>query len=254
MSDQQITEIREQVFNNTVPLRVEIENQPVPFCFNAPRLLSLGVFIHQKLKSFLPLDQIKNIWFSYNHVPIKWTLPIGVIYDSIVSDDNSTFTPLNVKVSFDKFPNNICLRCESIERAQYYFCHLFKESIFLTDKNQELLTQNEGIHQNIENALQTGEFKTYISLFQKRLEKGVENWKRWPIKFVTNEVDETTPSTITGYLEVSPDQTIEDILQFREFSNKKAIVQGIEINHSTKLTEIVPLLINPDGFFYIVLK
>lgn len=250
----QINEIREQVFNNTVPLRVEIENQPVPFCFNAPRLLSLGVFIHLKLKSFFPQDHVKDMWFSYNNKLLKWTLPIGVIYDSIISNNESTFIPLSIKVNFEKFPSNICLRCESIERAQYYFCHLFKESLFLTDKNQELLTQNESIHQNIENSLQTGDFQSYINLFQKRFEKDITNWKKWPIKLVVSTEEETVPSLVTCYLDASNDQTIDDALKFREFSDKKAIVQGIEVNNSTKLAEIIPLLINPDGFFYIVLK
>lgn len=249
----QINEIREQVFNNTVPLRVEIENQPVPFCFNAPRLLSLGVFIHLKLKSFFPQDHVQDMWFSYNNKVLKWTLPIGVIYDCLITD-NSTFTPLSIKVNFEKFPSNIGLRCESIERAQYYFCHLFKESLFLTDKNQELLTQNERIHQNFENSLQSGDFQTYINLFEKRFEKDVTNWKKWPIKLVIGAEEENIPSLATCYLDVSDNQTIDDVLKFREFSDKKSIVQGIEINHSAKLTEIVPLLINPDGFFYIVLK
>lgn len=250
----QINEIREQVFNNTVPLRVEIENHPVPFCFNAPRLLSLGVFIHLKLKSFFPNDKIQDIWFSYNDKYLKWTLPIGVIYDSLVEGNETTFTPLSIKVKFEKFPSNNCVRCESIERAQYYFCHLFKESLFLTDKNQELLTQNDRIHQNIENSLQSGDYESYITQFQKRFEKEISNWKKWPIKLVVDAEQATVPSLATAYLDVNDDQTIEDVLKFREFSDKKAFVQGIEINHSAKLSEIVPLLINPDGFFYIVLK
>jgi autophagy-related protein 5 len=65
-----------------------------------------------------------EIWLDFEGTPIKWHIPVGVLYDqfcSLNNDNNedpslasySTMLPWNLTVHYSKFPELEILHCES---------------------------------------------------------------------------------------------------------------------------------------------
>lgn len=242
MESSKVDEIKRRVFEGAVPLRITISTSDVPLCFNAPRCMSLGTFIHTRMTYFLK-ESTRELWFSFEGRPLKWQLPIGVLYDALCPTDK--FTPLRIEVKTENLPNDI-LRCESIDDTSSFFCHSFKESLFLTDGNSEILQMNVGIHKNMELQLSERNVDKYMELFTARL-ANVAHWKMYPLKFVTKELN-----IIQCFPEVNPEQTIGDVVvtKMPDFAEETVLIHGIRIPTSTKLCEIVDSLLYPDGFLY----
>ncbi|OHT07224.1 hypothetical protein TRFO_01393 [Tritrichomonas foetus] len=247
MSEETINTIRKHVFESVVPLRISIAESPVPLCFNAPRNSTLGLFVYSKISVFLPEDT-RNIWFSYDFKPVKWTLPIGVLYDVLIPSSDE-FTPLRIEVKTADFPEGNIIRCESQEIASYYFCHSFKESLFLTDKNMDLTQRNAGLHQNIVKAVDQHDYETYKELFSLRFDNPISQWDKWPIRIVKSDL-----TIVQAYLQVEPGQTVSTILNARNLDSNEVIINGVSIKKDAPLEEVVPILLGADGFIYIVLK
>ena len=65
-----------------------------------------------------------EIWLEFEGTPIKWHIPVGVLYDQfcVLNNDNnpdlslasySSMLPWNLVVHFSKFPEHEILHCES---------------------------------------------------------------------------------------------------------------------------------------------
>ena len=78
-----------------------------------------------------------EIWFDYEGTPIKWHIPVGVLYDQfcVTSVNNisemslassSGMLPWALTVHFSKFPEHEILHCESrYVSSVKYLCTLF---------------------------------------------------------------------------------------------------------------------------------
>ena len=48
----------------------------------------------------------RPMWFETDGVPVRWHLPIGVLYDQAALQRGAAALPWNITVRFDKFPAN----------------------------------------------------------------------------------------------------------------------------------------------------
>ena len=57
------------------------------------------------------------MWFEANGAPLRWHLPVGVLFDLAAAQDakdvSACTTPWNVTVHFDKYPDKEILKCDS---------------------------------------------------------------------------------------------------------------------------------------------
>jgi autophagy-related protein 5 len=237
-------EIRQKVFEGVVPVRFLAPFVDVPLCFNAPRCVSLGTFAYRALDHFLG-EESRDLWFSHNGNPLKWHLPLGVLYDAL-TPDLSVFQPLTVEIHTGDFPAAL-LRCDSPATASAYFRHAFKQSLQLTDGNQELITHHSGLHQHLERALVEADFSAFSDRFRLRIQS-IPHGRQWPIRIVRRDL-----SVIQAFIEVGEGgQTLQDALNAKDVHATALAIHGIPIEPTAPLAEIAALFLNPDGFVYVV--
>ncbi len=96
---------------------VETLTAPAPYYLLLPRQSYLTLCTDKVRKHFAPSVasalQDKPVWFEFNGAPIKWHLPVGVIFDLVVAADPQLSPPWNITVHFDKYPDKKILKCDS---------------------------------------------------------------------------------------------------------------------------------------------
>jgi len=132
--------IRQQVAQQQVPLRVvlvETEvttlNPPPAVYVMASRCSYLPAVAEQLLQHFqrvLPPGE-HTPWFDHCGVPLKWHIPIGVLYD-ILHTERSTATPLpwELTVHYRSFPSQELITCDDVTTPRSAFVNSLKEAAF----------------------------------------------------------------------------------------------------------------------------
>ena len=63
--------------------------------------------------------QENPMWFEVNGAPVRWHLPVGVLFDLAATTQDPSApggactAPWNVTVHFDKYPDKEILKCDS---------------------------------------------------------------------------------------------------------------------------------------------
>ena len=53
------------------------------------------------------------IWFEFEGCPLKWHLPIGVLYDQALLLNKDLNPPWAITIHYDKYPSKEILQCQS---------------------------------------------------------------------------------------------------------------------------------------------
>ncbi|KAI5541323.1 Autophagy protein Apg5, helix rich domain domain-containing protein [Trichomonas vaginalis G3] len=235
----EIAEIKERVFNGTVPVRVSFDKLDIPLFFNVPRCITFGIFFHEKLQSEFG-EKCDDFWMTSKGRYIQPNLPAGLIYDSFV-EQISQFTILQIDIKTTEFPLQDVLRCPTMLVAQQFFNHSFKESLFLQSGNLSLLTQSSNLPSNILETIINRKYPEFLE-FYSQVEKNSSAWKLWPIKVMDRQGKVTN-----HFLPGDGENTLKDAI-----NADKAIIQGIEVDGNTPIKTLIPTLLYPDGFLYVV--
>lgn len=238
------TEIRNRVFNGYVPVLFIVEKCDVPLCLKVPRYIPLGLFTFQKFSEFIGVS-CHDLWFSIDGKPIRWNLPIGVLYDTYITKEKYGDT-LQIGVNMSNFPNDSnVLRCDSMNLVSFSFCQAIKESSFVMHQTTDFITNNQGIQQKILDSILENNFVEYQKLDNIRL-GDKETQKYLPLKLI-----EKDGRIIQAFTEISTEQTLSDVCMDKELFIDSVIIQGIEISSEITLDKLIPLAF-PDGFIYAV--
>ena len=238
-------QIHEKILNGFVPVCLTIEGFEEVLCYNILRSLNLGLFVYEKLSHFIP-EKCPDLWFELNGAPLRWQLPIGVIYDCYTYDsDKVEILPITIHTT--NFPPQTLIRCDERSTALNIFCHSFKQSLHATYEKIEFLQQNTNFHKSLANFLLLNKTSDALLIYEQRIGEP-EKWKNYPIRIVNH----TTLTTTLALSPINENKTISDILQMKGFSaENKFFIEGITVDPSTPLSKAVPFLMNPDGFLYI---
>ncbi len=122
MSDDR--EVLREVWDGRVPTcftlaapEVETLTAPEPFYLMLPRLSYLPVVTDKLRKHFSRFVstalQERTMWFEFEGIPLRWHLPVGVLFDQVCIINKELLPPWNITVHFDKFPNNEIIQFRS---------------------------------------------------------------------------------------------------------------------------------------------
>jgi autophagy-related protein 5 len=135
-------ELRRKLWDGLLPVKVDLAindlssiETPRSLYIMAPRENYL-FFILNEVKwlfdSYGPaekLDSYDEMWFEFNNIPLKWNVPIGVQFDTIVGlSDKHKDLPWCLTFHYRGFPEEQVLRLEGMNCFKFFFINSLKES------------------------------------------------------------------------------------------------------------------------------
>jgi len=243
-------EIKKSIWDGKIPIIFTLSPNdltshipPSPYSFMAPRnsyfpLITNQVKDHFSSSTLVLLDEM---WLEYNGIPIKWHIPIGVLYDSLVGggqDDNGYW---NLVVHFQSYPDKI-LKCPNEEYVKTYYKNVLKEANYI---KQGDITKLNNLNINQSNELWDGlkyhDYDKFWSINKKFYPNSSKEYKYIPIRIIYNckppvqelipvfdeNGEETTLEMVFNYI---PFQNVENILGSNNSNNMNN--SGNNINNS----------------------
>ncbi|GJM90024.1 hypothetical protein PR202_ga06263 [Eleusine coracana subsp. coracana] len=136
-------EAARRVWDGAVPLQVHLHDAdvtalppPPPFLTLGPRIGYLPLLIpviKAHFSSALP-PGIDTVWFEYKGLPLKWYVPIGVLFDLLCVDPER---PWNLIVHFRGYPSDVLSPCEGEDSVKWSYMNSLKESAFIITGNSK---------------------------------------------------------------------------------------------------------------------
>ncbi|CAH9069996.1 unnamed protein product [Cuscuta epithymum] len=135
------TEACKYVWEGAIPLQIhlhesEVTTLPLPptALILAPRIGYLPLLAPQVkpfFSSALP-PGVDTVWFDYKGLPLKWYIPIGVLFDLLCAEPER---PWNLTVHFRGYPGSILTPCEAEDTVKWSFINSLKEAAYIINGN-----------------------------------------------------------------------------------------------------------------------
>eukprot|EP00469_Lotharella_globosa_P015460 CAMPEP_0167828566 /NCGR_PEP_ID=MMETSP0112_2-20121227/11517_1 /TAXON_ID=91324 /ORGANISM="Lotharella globosa, Strain CCCM811" /LENGTH=203 /DNA_ID=CAMNT_0007731847 /DNA_START=1 /DNA_END=612 /DNA_ORIENTATION=+ len=123
-----------------------------------------------------------DMWFDYEGKPLKWNLPIGVLFDLLHCNKS---LPVDITVHFTGYPEGEILPCKSLSTVSEHFFHCLKEACFLKyGSSANVMNMAQSVHKKIEQSLVTADYKTFDEASKEILRggEGKNNTQRLPVR------------------------------------------------------------------------
>ncbi|XP_069582394.1 autophagy protein 5 isoform X3 [Ranitomeya imitator] len=135
-----------------------------------PRVSYLTLVTDKVKKHFqkvLRTEDIGEIWFEFEGIPLKWHYPIGLLFDQHASN---TSLPWSITVHFKNFPSKDLLHCQSKEVVEAHFMSSVKEADTLKHKSQVINEMQKKDHKQLWMGLQNDKFDQFWAINRKLME------------------------------------------------------------------------------------
>lgn len=135
------------------------------------------------------LDSYDEMWFEFNNTPLKWSVPIGVQFDSLVGiQHKQKDLPWCLTFHYKGFPEEQVLKLEGLNFFKFHFINALKESHALKmGSAQELLAniQTKDVSRMIE-GLRKHNYENFWEVNQPLCDKTIIELKKYAIRVFCN--------------------------------------------------------------------
>lgn len=196
-------EILREVWQGRIPVAFSLSpddvhtmGQPDPYHLMLPRLSYVTVIFDKVKKHFSKfvhpdkqdtgMGEVGSgnfpdgeIWLEFEGIPIKWHIPVGVLYDqySVINNDNypepasySSMLPWNLIVHFSKFPEQDILHCDSRETVEAHFMSCIKEADQIKHGGRVISAMQKKDHNQLWQGLQNDKFDQFWAVNRRLME------------------------------------------------------------------------------------
>ncbi|KAF2072930.1 hypothetical protein CYY_005752 [Polysphondylium violaceum] len=231
-------EIKKSIWDGKIPIIFTLSPNdltshipPSPYSLMAPRnsyfpLITNVVKEHFKSSTLVLADEM---WLEYNGVPIKWHIPIGVLYDSLVGGNNKTSEDdpnqgyWNLVVHFQSYPDKI-LKCPNEEYIKTHYKNVLKEANYI---KQGDITKLNNLNINQTNELWDGlkyhDYDKFWSINKKFYPNSTKEYKYIPIRIIYN-CKPPVQELIPVFDENGEETTLQMLFNFIPFQNVENIL------------------------------
>lgn len=239
------------------------EREAEPYYLLLPRVSYLTLVTDKVKKHFqkvMRTEDISEIWFEYEGIPLKWHYPIGLLFDLHASN---TPLPWSITVHFKSFPSKDILRCQSKDVIEAHFMSSVKEADALKHKSQVINEMQKKDHKQLWMGLQNDKFDQFWAINRKLMEYSTEEGGFRYIPFRIYLANSERPFVQKLFRPVASDgspNTLGDLV--KEVypaalpsedgeKNYQVMIHGIEPMLETPLQWLSEYFSYPDNFLHI---
>ncbi|OVA14282.1 Autophagy-related protein 5 [Macleaya cordata] len=160
------TEAQKYVWEGAIPLQIHLHESeittlpsPPPALILGPRMGYLPLLVPQIKPYFsdtLP-PGVDTVWFDYKGIPLKWYIPIGVLFDLLCVEPER---PWNLTVHFRGYPADLLSPCEGEDSVKWSFINSLKEAAYIINGNSK----------NVMNMSQVDQLELWRSILNREME------------------------------------------------------------------------------------
>eukprot|EP01029_Cantina_marsupialis_P012259 TRINITY_DN27080_c0_g2_i1.p1 TRINITY_DN27080_c0_g2~~TRINITY_DN27080_c0_g2_i1.p1 ORF type:complete len:345 (+),score=58.11 TRINITY_DN27080_c0_g2_i1:400-1434(+) len=238
------------------------------------KLVSRFEFIHlaasECIEYFKPFSvdaPAATPWFSFKGQPLKWQMPMGVIFDSMVQVSGNELPIWSITVHFSSFPKDALLQYSSKTLKDAFIHSLKQSSLISSDSNKMMSLPEEDVRQlwhgvessspehfwEINNTLRTppsraipirivSKNKPTIQPLILKSDMLEEPWTL--LDLIEMRLMDSFPITSDGGLADDSDHWLTKF---------KVLVSGIQMDSSIELEKLYMGLASSDNFLYLTI-
>lgn len=217
--------------------------------------------------SLNPQLESTPVWLEHDNTPLKWNIPIGVLYDAFHSStDSSSIWKLTLFASSDEtpypdqhiipFPTPIM--GEQVNYTQIVYQILInqlKQSCYvLRGSSRAILGMSEDDTKALWKAIQQHDYDMYQTTMKKTVLE-TEMARKIPIKLYRMGLCILSQVPVSPYKEDGAPNTLNDILTDESLHNSKILIQGIEADVflSMEVFQVWSQFRHLDNFLYLLI-
>ncbi|WPK23239.1 hypothetical protein PUMCH_000468 [Australozyma saopauloensis] len=258
--------LRELLWEAAVNVRIKYGRHEYLARFHRSAYLPLyytEIALFFSVLSLSPQLESSPIWLQDGDTPLKWNLPIGVLYDLHWLHRRNGIEPwtLTLCVSGEgQYPRDTIIPFPSPVMGEVVnyrdtvfqvIINLLKQSCYvLRGNSRAILSMSEHDTKALWKAIQTHDYDMYLTTMRENFD--IETVRRLPVKVFSVPLRSYTQLSLSPKTENDEPTILGDTLQ--EFNSDKLYIQGIAIDDmlSMEVLQVWRQFRHLDNFLYIV--
>ncbi|ORE06362.1 APG5-domain-containing protein [Rhizopus microsporus var. microsporus] len=178
------SEISQKVWNAKLPIKILFDIQEMeeyandakwnPIFLEASRCSYLPLLTNRVREILSGLDikipdsDYDNVWYEYNHEPLRWHYPIGLLYDLY---GHLIPLPWSITIHFKNLPTNSILARPTTDTIQSMFMSMIKEADFLRNGNtKKVMNLSKRDHTQLWQSIASDNYNDFWSVNKQLVE------------------------------------------------------------------------------------
>lgn len=215
-----------------------------------------------------PQLESTSVWLKHNNTPLKWNIPIGVLYDAfhLLSHNGSPAWVLTLGVASadTPYPDDLIIPFPTpitgepvnyIPTVYQVLINQLKHSCYVLKGNSRaILNMSEDDTKALWKAIQRHDYDMYQNALKKTVLE-TETARKIPIKLYRSGLTDLSQLTCATNKEDGSPNTLRDILSEESLSSFKILIQGIEaeILLSMEISQVWRRFRHLDNFLYLLM-
>ncbi|KAH8421416.1 hypothetical protein KR009_006366 [Drosophila setifemur] len=232
--------------------------KPEPFYLMISRLSYLPLVTEKVRKYFARYIaaeyQDGAVWFDFNGTPLRLHYPIGVLYDLLHPEEDST--PWSLTIHFSKFPEETLVKLNSKELLESHYMSCLKEADVLKHRGLVISAMQKKDHNQLWLGLVNDKFDQFWAVNRRLMEPygDQESFKNIPLRLYTDDDFTYTQKLISPIHEGGQKKSLSDLMAELSTPVRKAVgcrTHGIDLHEETQLQWMSEHLSYPDNFLHL---
>jgi len=234
---------------------------PDPFYMMVARITYFPLVIDKVKRHFVrhvAADKSENeMWLEFEMQPLKWHLPIGVLYDFAVTDGT---LPWQITVHFDKFPVNKLMKFPTKDVIESHLMSCLKEADALKHRTHLMSLMQERDHNQLWLGLLHDKFDQFWAVNRKLMDAPSpdEGFRHIPFRlYCEPEMMATSRPYVQFLIKAAENErktTLHDLIERANLKTKGEVqvtTHGVVLPMETPLQWLSQHLSYPDNFLHL---